>query len=87
MKLESLNNEKFKLANYDMGAFVGGAITRTVTGEGDVSLFGKNQSYSSDCRTNFTGADVINGDYESTRYWDGANDSSSAQNYANTPLK
>jgi len=83
MKLESLNNEKFKLANNDMGALVGGAITKTVTTGGNVTLSGKNESYSADCRTVFTGADIINGDFESTRFWRGDNDSTSAQNYTN----
>ncbi|MDX9914023.1 MAG: hypothetical protein RBS77_05600 [Candidatus Moranbacteria bacterium] len=65
-----------------MGRLVGGAIKSTVTGSGSEYFAGKNTNYSSDCHTQYTGTDIINGDFDTMTYWSGANDVTAANVYA-----
>jgi hypothetical protein len=54
MKLESLNNKKFKLNTKEMGSLVGGFIHRTNTAGGE----GFPPNTSADVRYDYTGEDV-----------------------------
>lgn len=70
MKLETLNNEKFKLANTEMSKLVGARISITPT-EGGA---GYPTGTTSDKYYSYSGTDIVNGILSNDYYWSGAND-------------
>ncbi len=70
MKLESLNNEKFKLANTEMSTLIGGKITITPTGGGEYNPPGT----TADKYYYYTGTDVVNGVYSVNYSFTGTDD-------------
>lgn len=70
MKLESLNNEKFKLANTEMSKLVGARITITPTDGGA----GYPTGTTSDKYYQYTGTDIVNGIMSRDFSWKGDDD-------------
>lgn len=86
MKLESLNNEKFKLNKNEMGSLVGGESVSTGTSAGSLtprqSGFPWSYSYSADCATTTT----TNGTSStSTVFYNADSDSCIKQGYECNP--
>ena len=71
MKLESLNNEKFKSNTNEMGSLVGGLIRITDTNGGGLYDY---KSTSADRNIAYTGTDVQNGIYNEYYQLSGADD-------------
>jgi hypothetical protein len=79
MKLESLNNEKFKLNTEEMGSLVGGKITTTPSSGGQ----GWPTGTTADITWEYRGADIQNG-VESVERWFSGKDDVAARD-ATTP--
>lgn len=81
MKLESLNNKKFKLNTKEMGSLVGGQITCHTTPSGPAyNKDGTYNPYSADARTEYTGSDIQNNVTARTNFYRGECDVVAAQN-------
>lgn len=70
MKLESLNNDKFKLATTEMSKLVGGKIKITPTNGGS----GYPTGTTADKHYWYTGDDIVNGEFSRDFWWIGDDD-------------